>query len=63
MTFANGESEECAVHNAVIIWNEERISLPVLGLGAEPLVGMALLRGSRVTMDVAEGGPVVIEPL
>lgn len=63
VTLANGESDRRPVYNAVIIWNEERISLPVLGLGAEPLVGMALLRGSRVTMDVAEGGAVVIEPL
>ena len=51
------------MYNAVIIWNEERISVPVLGLGVEPLVGMALLRGSRATIDVVEGGAVVIEPL
>ena len=63
VTLANGESDRRPVYNAVIIWNEERISLPVLGLGAEPLVGMALLRGSRATIDVVEGGAVVIEPL
>ena len=63
VTFANGESEECAVHNAVVIWEGERVSIPVFGLGDTPLVGMALLRGSRVSMDVAEGGAVVIEPL
>ena len=63
VTLANGESDRRPVYNAVIIWNEERISLPVLDLGDTPLVGMALLRGCRVTMDVAEGGAVVIEPL
>ena len=63
VTFANGESEECPVYAAAVIWNEERVSLPVFGLGDTPLIGMALLRGSRVTMDVVEGGPVVIDPL
>ena len=39
------------------------MGVDIYAIGVEPLVGMALLRGSRVTMDVAEGGPVVIEPL
>ena len=28
-----------------------------------PLVGMSLLYGSRVTLDVVDGGPITIEPL
>ena len=63
VTFANGESEECPVYAVAVIWNGERVSLPVFGLGDTPLIGMALLRGSRVTMDVVEGGAVEIEPL
>jgi hypothetical protein len=28
-----------------------------------PLIGMALLHGNRVTLDVADGGPVTVEAL
>ena len=51
------------MYAAVVIWDGERISLPVFGLGDTPLVGMALLRGNRVAIDVEEGGPVAIDPL
>ena len=45
------------------LWDGEERTARVYAIGNEPLVGMALLRGSRVTMDVAEGGAVEIEPL
>ena len=61
--FANGESESCDVYQAKVIWDEREWSVGLHAIGVEPLVGMALLDGSRVTMDVAEGGPIVIEPL
>ena len=63
VTLANGESDERPVYDAIVIWDGERLSLPVFGLGDTPLVGMALLRGSRVTIDVAEGGAVEVEAL
>ena len=63
VTFANGESGDCEVYLADVIWEGERQNTRLYAMGVEPLVGMALLRGSRVTMDVAEGGAVVIEPL
>ena len=63
VTLANGESDQRPVYAAVVIWDGERISLPVFGLGDTPLIGMALLRGNRVTVDVEEGGPVVIDPI
>ena len=60
--FANGESGGCDVYQANVIWDGEEMSVDIYAIGVEPLVGMALLRGNRVTMDVAEGGAVVIEP-
>ena len=63
VTFANEESGNCDVYPANVVWNGETQPARLYAVGAEPLVGMALLRGSRVTMDIAEGGPVVIEPL
>ena len=61
--FANGESGNCEVYLADVIWDGEHRTERLHALGVEPLVGMALLDGSRVTMDIAEGGSVVIEPL
>jgi len=63
VAFANGETGNCDVYQADVIWEGEQQSARLYAIGVEPLVGMALLDGSRVTMDVAEGGPVVIEPL
>ena len=63
VTFANGESADCDVYLANVIWDGEEQVAQVYAIGNEPLVGMHLLDGSRVTMDVAEGGAVVTEPL
>ena len=61
--FANGESGGCDVYQTNVIWDGTEMGVDIYAIGAEPLVGMALLRGSRVTIDVTEGGPIVIEPL
>ena len=63
VTFANGETGECNVYPATAIWNGERYSVSVYELGTEPLIGMELLNGSHVGMDVYEGGPIAIEAL
>ncbi len=61
--FANGESSNCDVYLANVLWNGEEQVAQVYAIGNEPLVGMHLLDGSRVTMDVEEGGEVLVEPL
>ena len=63
VTFANGETEMCNIYPATTIWDGERYSVSVYELGPEPLIGMGLLIGSRVAMDVYEDGPISIEPL
>ncbi len=61
--FANGESGNCDVYLADVIWDGEERTTRVYAIGNEPLVGMYLLDGARVTIDVAEGGAVAVEPL
>ena len=63
VTFANGESGNCDVYLADVLWDGQEQTSKIYAIGEDPLVGMALLRGSRVTMDVAEGGAVLTEPL
>ena len=63
VTFANGETQESNIYRATAIWDGERYAVSLYELGPEPLIGMGLLIGSRVAMDVREDGPISIEPL
>ena len=63
VTLADGTRVACKTYNAVVYWHDRRLEVRVLELGVQPLLGMRLLNGSRVGMDVAEGGPVSVEPL
>lgn len=51
------------IYRTVVVWHGERQTVPIMGMGDKPLIGMRLLEGSRVTMDVVDGGAVTIEPL
>jgi predicted aspartyl protease len=44
-------------------WDGEAREVLVLEAEGVPLAGMSLLRGSRVTLNVVDGGAVTIEPL
>ena len=44
-------------------WEGQLREGTVLAAEGTPLVGMALLAGSRLCLDLIEGGPVTIEPL
>ena len=46
-----------------IIWHGQGLEVPVLQADGGPLIGMALLNGSRVIMDVVKDGQVKIEKL
>ena len=46
-----------------MMWHGEPRIIEVVEADSEPLLGMELLLGNRVTLDVLEGGPVTIYPL
>ena len=58
---ANGQIDELGVYEARVRWHSREVPVPVYEADGEPLVGMSLLRGSRLTVDVAPGGDVLIE--
>ena len=60
---ANGTEDHCDIYAATIIWDGRRRNILVEAADTDPLVGMALLDGHDVHMQVIEGGSVVIEPL
>jgi len=46
-----------------VLWEGHLREGTVLAAEGTPLVGMALLRGSQVTLEVQDGGRVTLEPL
>ena len=52
-----------AIYGALVSWNGEYRSVLVHRITGDPLIGMALLEGSRLTVDAREDGDVIIEKL
>lgn len=53
---ADGSVAQLAVHEAVMVWNEEERIVPAYVGSGEMLLGMALLRGSLGTFEFYPGG-------
>ena len=51
------------VFEAVVVWDNDERSVVTLATKGEPLVGMAMLSGYRVALDVVEGGGVTIQAI
>ena len=60
---ANGSEDYCDMYAATVIWDGRPQNILVEAADTDPLVGMALLYGHALHMQVVEGGSVVIEPL
>ncbi len=60
---ADGSDLVLSVYLATVIWHGEPREVLVSEARGAALVGMSLLRGSRLTMDVVDGGHVAIEGL
>lgn len=57
------DGSECifSVYEANIVWDGEAMSILVDEADADPLIGMRLLRGYELNMQVREGGMVTIK--
>lgn len=53
-----GDGSECIfdVYEAVVVWDGTLLTIPVDEADSEPLVGMSLMAGYQLTMQVFEGG-------
>jgi clan AA aspartic protease len=60
---ANGTEHHCDIYGATVIWDGRPRNILVEAADTDPLVGLALLYGYGLHMQVIEGGSVVIEPL
>ena len=63
-TYALGDQRAVPffLHLATIAWNDQERPILVLATDGQPLVGMSLLHGYHLFMDVVDGGAVTIEP-
>jgi clan AA aspartic protease len=55
-----GDGSECIfdVYEAVVVWDGALLTIPVDEADSEPLVGMSLMEGYELTMQIFEGGQV-----
>ena len=60
---ANGDLFEFEAYLASVSWHGSQRDVLVLRSDSVPLLGMTLLWGSRITMDAAAEGDVLIEEL
>lgn len=62
-TLADGSVERFDYHLGRLLWHGAEREVVVIASNGDPLVGMALLGGSRLTVDAVPGGAVRIERL
>ena len=60
---AGGQIASFSVYRVLVDWHGRGRVVPALEMPGEPLLGMAMLWGSRLTVDAVEGGAVVIEEI
>jgi clan AA aspartic protease len=60
---ANGTEDQCDIHAATVLWDGVPRKILVEAADTDPLVGMALLYGHDVRMQVVEGGSIIIQAL
>lgn len=63
LTTASGQTLEFPAYRATIIWHDRPKQVRVLEAEVTPMIGAALLWDSRLSIDFAVGGDVVIAEL
>ncbi len=55
-----GDGNECVfnVYEAVVIWDGNLLTIPIDEADSEPLVGMSLMEGYQLMVQVFEGGNI-----
>lgn len=60
-TLSDGSVGRFPVYAGAILWNGQNRIIPIFEADTEPLLGMAMLWGSRLVIDAWEDGDVAIE--
>jgi clan AA aspartic protease len=62
-TLADGSQVNLEIYEATVLWDGQVRDILALAADGDPLVGMALLYGHTLTIQVVDGGDVTIEAL
>ncbi|MGK7935859.1 MAG: clan AA aspartic protease [Xenococcaceae cyanobacterium] len=62
-TLADGSECIFDIYEAVVLWDKKRLVIPVDEAESDPLLGMSLMEGYRLTVDAMENGVVRLENL
>ena len=60
-TLADGSEVQFDYHEGRVLWHGIARPVAVIAAEGQPLIGMALLHGSRLKMDAVPGGEVLVE--
>jgi clan AA aspartic protease len=63
VTLGDGSTCQCDIYAGVVIWDRKPVGVFIEECDTTPLVGMELLEGFKLTMDVERRGQVTIKPL
>ena len=60
---ANGRLVKCLVYRTLVLWDGKKFDIPVDAADTDPLVGMAIMKGYDLRMQVKPGGRVILKSL
>ena len=60
---ANGALFEFQIYDGSVTWYEHTLDVHIMESECDPLLGMTLLWGSRITMDATTDGKITVEEL
>ena len=63
ITLGDGNEIDVGLYLGIVLWQGENRIVQVLRTSVKPLIGMSLLYGNRLTVDVIIDGDVTIETL
>ena len=63
LTMADGTAYDGDTYVGSLRWHDRIRTIEVIGVDADPLVGMKLLAGSNLSIDAEPGGAVIISEL
>ena len=63
VSLADGRSVVLRTFTATVLWHGQPSNVYVIESESEPLLGMSMLWGSKLTLEAQEGGEVTIEEI
>ena len=63
VVLGNGDTCDCDTYAGIVVWDRRPINIMVEEAETTPLVGMELMRGFELKLQVQRRGPVTIKPL